>query len=184
MSKTQDRFLAVVVAIGTLVLIAVFFLNSAFFEWAFTRHQNVASWMARPLLLLPFCYFSWVRSLSGIMISVLAILTSMFWFPVPAEPRVEVSAFLEIERGILQEGWSQRNIFGVIAVIAYSWALAASFWQRSWKIGLVVAAAGALLKVCWSIIAGAGAGVAVWPFALTGFLVLAAATLIIRRVFS
>jgi hypothetical protein len=53
--------------------------------------SNVLSWHIRPLFLLPLAYFSYRRSLSGIVLALVALATSMFWFPAPERmnPKVE-----------------------------------------------------------------------------------------------
>jgi hypothetical protein len=181
MSEKADRLLAIVFAMLIVALLFAFFTNEAFFDWAFERHRNTASWIARPLLVLPFCYFAWRRSLAGVMASVLAILSSMFWFPPPAEPNAEVTEFLAMERSLLSQGWTAQTAFGAVAVIAYCIALAAAFWKRSWVLGLIVAAAGALLKMLWSVLFSPEAGSAVFPFALGGLAVLVVVVLAIRR---
>lgn len=181
MSQRADRLLAIVFAVFIVVLLAVFFTSETFFDWAFERHRNTASWVARPLLVLPFCYFAWRRSLAGVMASVLAILSSMFWFPPPTEPNAEVTEFLAMERSLLSQGWTAQTVFGALAVIAYCVALAAAFWKRSWVLGLAVAAAGALLKMLWSVLFSPEAGHAVFPFALGGLAVLVVIVLAIRR---
>nr|WP_272213074.1 hypothetical protein [Marinicella sp. W31]MDC2879017.1 hypothetical protein [Marinicella sp. W31] len=161
-------------------LLTVFFTSPSFFHWAFERHQNTASWLARPLLVLPYCYFAWRRSLAGIMLSTLAILSSMFWFPAPAVPRQDVMGFLTMERQVLSRGWTIGNVAGALAVISYGWALGAAFWYRSWKLGLGVAAAGALLKSLWSILFSPEAGQTVLPFAFAGLLMLGIAVYVGR----
>ena len=55
------------------------FLND-FLSWSFERHHNILSWYIRPLFLLPFCYFAYKRSIQGIIITLIALFTSMFWF--------------------------------------------------------------------------------------------------------
>jgi len=75
-------------SVGTLVLVlfaaaavsATGYTNE-FVAWAWARHHNVLSWYVRPLFLLPFCYFAYRRSLWGIVLTVVALATSMFWFP-------------------------------------------------------------------------------------------------------
>lgn len=183
MSKQADLRLAIVLALLIVLLLAVFFTNQAFFDWAFERHANTASWIARPLLVLPFCFFAWRRSLAGIMASVLAILTSMFWFPAPVEPRADVAAFLNMERELLSQGWTTETLFGAAAAIAYCTVLGTAFWKRSWALGLIAAAAGALSKMLWSVLFSPQAGSTVFPFALGGLAALIVAVVVIRRLF-
>lgn len=54
--------------------------------WAWARHHNELSWYIRPLFLLPFAYFSNRRSGWGIALTLVALATSMAWFPAPEHP--------------------------------------------------------------------------------------------------
>lgn len=141
------------------------FTSAPFFEWAFARHQNVLSWIARPLLLLPFIFFAWRRSLNGILISILALLTSMIWFPAPAEPDPQVAAFLAMEKTRIRAGLDLKNLLGLAAILLYGGALAAAFWRRSLLLGGVVVASGALAKALWGLAEGGDSGTVLLPFA-------------------
>ncbi|WP_413204495.1 hypothetical protein [Rhodospirillum sp. A1_3_36] len=163
------------------VFLVMFFTEPAFFDWAFERHQNLLSWVARPLLVLPLCYAAWRRSLAGVFATILAILTSMFWFPVPDAPVEKVSGFLAMERAFLTQGWTGQTLFGGAAVLAYTVALVAAFWHRSWGLGFAVAALGALLKGAWSLLFSPKAGDAVLPFATGGVIVLGLTILLLSR---
>ncbi len=70
-----------------------------FVAWAWARHHNVLSWYVRPLFFLPFCYFAYRRSLWGIVLTLLALVTSMFWFPAPEHASPAVNEMLASERG-------------------------------------------------------------------------------------
>ncbi len=61
---------------------------------AWERHHNVLSWYVRPLFILPLAHFSYRRSLSGIALTLVALWTSVFWFPAPArvDPRVHTES--------------------------------------------------------------------------------------------
>ena len=52
-----------------------------FLNWAWARHQNPLSWYIRPLFILPFCYFAYKKSVRGIVLTLVAVTSSMFWFP-------------------------------------------------------------------------------------------------------
>ncbi|MBU2328319.1 MAG: hypothetical protein KJ755_13345 [Alphaproteobacteria bacterium] len=180
-SSKTDRILAFVGLGLTVALILLFFRSDAFFDWAFDRHQNTASWLVRPLLLLPLCYSAWRRTAAGVSFSLLAILSSMFWFPAPPEARPDVAAFLEMERAVLRGGWTTSNILGLIAILSYGVAIVTAFWLRSWRVGFAVALAGAAIKIAWSLAASPDAGQAVVPYGVGGALVLALAIFLLRR---
>jgi hypothetical protein len=69
--------------------------------WAWDRHHNLLSWYIRPLFLLPFCWFAYRRNLWGIGATLVALATSMAWFPAPEHPDPAVIAMLESEREYL-----------------------------------------------------------------------------------
>ena len=52
-----------------------------FISWAWEHHHNVFSWYVRPLFILHLAYFSYRRRLSVIVLTLVALATSMFWFP-------------------------------------------------------------------------------------------------------
>ena len=97
----------VILSVGTLALV---FLavggmvamgnTDEFIAWAWERHHNVLSWYIRPLLLLPFCYFAYRRSLFGIVLTLVALATSMFWFPAPETTSPAVREMLAGGRGV------------------------------------------------------------------------------------
>lgn len=125
-------------------------------EWAWARHHNQWSWYIRPLFILPFCYFAWRRSLSGVVLTVLGTLTSIAWFPAPETPSPEILRYLEVERRWLTSGPLTTAM--VILVGAYLWLLAAAFWTRRWLYGLLVLNAATLSKVVFSVTFGGEAG--------------------------
>jgi hypothetical protein len=166
---------------GAIVVLVTFFLADPDFRgWAFARHQNTASWIARPLLLLPLCASAWLRSPSGLLATILALLSSMFWFPVPETPRDDVIRFLTMERAFLSQGWTLDALVGATAVVAYGVALVAAFWKRSWRLGLIVAGVGAVLKVLWSFLHSPDAGGVILPFAGLGLVALVLAVWVWR----
>lgn len=157
----------------------VFFTNDAFFEWAFARHQNTASWVARPALIIPFCLAAYFRRLDGILFCVLAILTSMFWFPVPQKTDPRVIEFLAMEKEILKAGFSLYTLASILGIVGFLVALAAAFWRRSLMLGVMIAAAGAGSKALWSIVFSPETGAVVLPYAGGGVAILALVILLL-----
>jgi hypothetical protein len=143
-----------------------------FWAWAWARHHNILSWYIRPLFLIPFIVFAYRRSLWGIVLTLVALATSMFWFQAPAEPDAGVIAFLEAERSYLFGPW---NVWKVLlsSLVPLSMAgLALAFWRRSFVWGLVVLNAIALMKTLWSFaVSGDTGGMAVLLPALAGLVV-------------
>jgi hypothetical protein len=79
---------------------------SDFIKWAWARHHNPLSWYIRPLFVLPFCYFAYKKSTAGLVLTVVGVLSSMFWFPAPSEADPRAAAFLAMERQYVTGGWS------------------------------------------------------------------------------
>ncbi len=146
-------------------------LIGEFWDWAWARHANPLSWYIRPLFLLPFVYFAYRRSWRGIVGTMVALVTSMFWFPAPQLPDPRMLSFLEAEREYLTGGWTPGKVALSALVPASLWALGAAFWRRSMVWGLVVLNAIAVVKTMWSLVYDEG-GVAVIGPALVGLVIV------------
>jgi hypothetical protein len=158
----------IVVAVG----VAVTGRIDEFAAWAWARHHNVLSWYIRPLFLLPFCYFAYKRSLWGITLTVVALATSMFWFPAPERADLGAAEFLAVEREYLTSDWSLWKVLLGLIVPASFAALAVAFWKRSLLWGVAVINAMLLVKVVWSFYFGeASGGLTLLPSAVVGLAV-------------
>ncbi len=146
------------------------FLND-FFAWAWARHHNILSWYIRPLFIIPFVYFAYKRSWKGMLVTIIALVTSMFWFPAPQAADPMVTQFLEAERQFILGPITAQKIFFWLTVPAFFLLLAIAFWKRSWGWGVVVINVAALGKVVWSVFEGGQSGWAVLVPALIGMLV-------------
>ncbi len=157
---------------------------SDFWAWAWARHHNVLSWYIRPLFLIPFIIFAYRRSLRGIALTLVALLTSMFWFPAPAQADPAVLGFLQAEQDYLFGRWTIGKVLLSSVVPLSLFALALAFWRRSWLWGLVVLNGIALTKTLWSFaVAGEESGLAVLTPALTGLLITDLLILVAWRLF-
>jgi hypothetical protein len=144
-----------IVAAGVIVATAS---TDEFVAWAWARHHNVLSWYVRPLFLLPFCYFAYRRSLLGIVLTLLALATSMFWFPVPENSSSAVNEMLASERAYLTTDWTLWKILIALLVPLTFAALGLAFWKRSLGGGLAVVNAAILFKVGWTFLFSTEAG--------------------------
>ena len=187
---TTIRRTDVILSVGTLALVflAVAVMAATgtldeFGAWAWDRHHNVLSWYIRPLFLLPFCYFAYRRSLFGITITLVALATSMFWFPAPEQSSSGALGFLAMEREYLTGEWTVAKILLALIVPLSFAALALAFWKRSIVYGLVLINAMVLIKVVWSFYFGGGAGgLTLLPSAIVGLAVCDAVVIyLIRR---
>jgi len=138
-----------------------------FLNWAWARHHNPLSWYIRPLFILPFCYFAYRQSIRGMVLTVVAVTSSMFWFPVPTTPDPTAATFLEVERRWITGPLGPAQVILAALIPVWFIALAAAFRRRSCMAAASVIAAGTGLKVAWSFhVGGASAWVVVAPVAL------------------
>ena len=144
-----------IVAAGVIVATAS---TDEFVAWAWARHHNVLSWYIRPLFFLPFCYFAYRRSLWGIVLTLLALVTSMFWFPVPENPSAAVNEMLASEREYLTTDWTAWKVFVALLVPLTFAALGLAFWKRSHLWGLAVVNTAILFKIGWTFLFSTEAG--------------------------
>jgi len=166
--KRLDWPLAIVFGGLSALLIGLMIVNPALFSWAFARHQNLLSWYIRPLFLVPFCFFSYKRSLAGIFGTVFFLLTSMFWFPAPDAVGEQVRTFLEMEQSYLTGDWGLAKIAVSLLVPISLAALSLAFWKRSLWFGIAVLAFIAVAKILWSAAFGGASGRAILAPALIG----------------
>ena len=145
---------------------------SDFLNWAWARHHNPLSWYIRPLFVLPFCYFAYKKSPWGVALTIVAVFSSMFWFPPPAATDPRAAAFLAVERQYITGDWTFGKVAMTALVPVWFIALGWVFWRRSWLAGFLVINMGALLKVIWSFyFAGASAWSIIPPVSLGALII-------------
>jgi hypothetical protein len=180
----------VILAVGTLAvaLVAVGAIVAAgvaeeFVAWAWARHPNVLSWYVRPLFFLPFCFFAYRRSLFGIVLTLLALATSMFWFPAPEHASPAVNEMLGAEEAYLTTDWTPWKVLIALLIPLTFAALGLSFWKRSLVWGLAVVNAAIIFKIAWTFLFSTEAGaLSHLPAAVLGLAVCDALILyVIRR---
>jgi hypothetical protein len=179
----------VILSVGTLALVSLAAASVAatgttdeFAEWAWARHHNVLSWYIRPLFLLPFCYFAYRRNLWGIVLTVVALATSMFWFPAPEHSSPAVNEMLASEREYLTANWTLWKVLIALLVPLGFAALALAFWMRSLAWGLAVINAMVLFKIGWTFLFSTEAGaMSHLPAAVLGLAVCDALILYLMR---
>jgi hypothetical protein len=135
-------------------------VSTALWDWAWARHQNELSWYVRPLFLLPLAWASYRRSVLGIAVTLVALVTSMAWFPAPAVVDPQVAAFLAFEQEYLTGPWPLGKVLVSLLVPLLLAAYCAAFWWRSVVAGAVVLVLIAVAKVTWGVVDGEGSGAA------------------------
>src|SRR4028118_1442354 len=183
--KRSDVYLSVgtlVLVLFAMMVVAVTGNAGEFMAWAWERHHNVLSWYIRPLFVLPFCFFAYKRSLWGMTLSLLALATSMFWFPAPGEVGPAVEEMLGAEREYLTANWTLWKVLMALVVPASFVALGLAFWKRSLVWGLAVVNAAILIKIGWTFVFGTEAGaMAHLPAAVLGLVACNALVVYVMR---
>ncbi|ASV31974.1 hypothetical protein [Maribacter cobaltidurans] len=154
----------------TIAFITVSMTYRPFFDWVFERHHNQWSWYVRPLFLLPFCYFAYKKSFTGMMISIFALFTSMFWFPKPEIVSENVMGFLAFEKDYLYGDWNLSKLLLTLTIPLSFLALGLAFWKRSLLIGIGVVVLMATGKIVWSIQNAGESGKSILIPAIVGLL--------------
>ena len=187
MVKRTDAILSVGLLVFVLLTMALMVATGStgeFVAWAWERHHNVLSWYIRPLFFLPFCFFAYKRSLSGMILTLVALATSMFWFAAPERTDPQVLEFLAVEREYLTGDWTMAKVLLALIVPISFAALGLVFWKRSIVYGLVLLNAVVLVKLAWSFYFGnESGGLTLLPSALAGLAVCDVVILyVVRRI--
>ena len=179
----------VILSVATLALalvaagvIAATSSTDEFVAWAWSRHHNILSWYVRPLFILPFCFFAYRRSLFGIVLTLLALATSMFWFPAPEQASPAVNEMLKAEEAYLTADWTLWKVLIALLIPLTFAALGLAFWRRSLVWGLAVVNAAILFKIAWTFLFSTQAGaLSHLPAAVLGLVVCDALILYVMR---
>ncbi|GAA1754074.1 hypothetical protein [Streptomonospora arabica] len=150
-------------------------LLTDFLTWAWPRHLNPLSWYIRPLFFLPIAYFCWTRRPYALTATIIAMLSSFFWFPAPPPDEIDprMQGVLEMEKELFADPtWITWLTLPLApALIA---ALCAAFWQRSLGWGLVVIDGGLAVKIAWTVANSGADGLAtVLPLGAGGLVMTA-----------
>lgn len=122
--------------------------------WAWARHHNLLSWYVRPVLLAPYCLAAHGRSPLGMALSLLAMATSMAWFPAPEPGTVPpaVLAALAAEKEYLLGEWGPRKwLLAALVPLGFG-CLGVACWRRSWRWSLGVLHVIGGIKVAWTCV--------------------------------
>jgi len=171
MSKKTDRILGAIFAAATVIFVILFLTNNIFFDWTFARHHNILSWYIRPLFIIPIIFFAFKKSLTGIFVSIFALFTSMFWFPIPETNNTQVLTFLAYEMEYLKGAWTVSKISMSLLVPIFFAALIIAAWKRNLKLLIGVVIVAAVLKVLWSILFSPEGGVSILKPAVAGLII-------------
>lgn len=146
-----DKSIALIFGLLTIAFIVTAMTSETFLSWVFERHQNQMSWFIRPVFLIPFCFFAYKRSWTGISITIFCLFTSMCWFGRPEIVSEQVKMFLQFEQDWLNAKWDYKKWLLVFTVPVSFIALGLAFWKRSLLMGLGVVVLMATGKIVWSI---------------------------------
>lgn len=154
-----------------------------FLTWAWPRHLNPVSWYIRPLFFLPIAYFCWTRRPAWLTATIVAMLSSFFWFPAPPEGEVDpkIAGVLEMEKALFADPtWITWVTLPLIPALIGG--LCAAFWARSIGWGLLVIDGGLALKIGWTIANSGTDGLAtILPLGLGAIAMSAVIVLVARK---
>ena len=167
----QDKIIALLFLALTIIFLVVSMANKTFFDWVFDRHHNQWSWYIRPIFLIPFCFFAYKGSWTGISITIFCLFTSMFWFNRPEVIGDNIKTFLQFEKDWLYGEWNYKKIMLIITVPVSFTALGLAFWKHSLFMGLGVVVLMATGKIVWSIQNAGESGKAIIIPAILGLLI-------------
>lgn len=167
----KDHIFAISFALLTILFVTISMTNQTFFDWVFDRHHNQLSWYIRPIFLIPFCFFAYKHSWSGISITIFALFTSMFWFSRPEVVSADVIEFLQFEKDYLNGEWHIKKIMMALTIPISFIALGLSFWKRSLLMGLGVIVLMTTGKMVWSIQNAGESGKSILIPAVIGLLI-------------
>lgn len=105
-------------------------------EWAFQRHLNPLSWYIRPVFLIVLVYFAYKRSLKGVIITFVLMMSSMVWFQAPETINQQMQAVLEYEQMLLSNPISA--IFTIALMMVFVVLILMAFWKHSLILGLII----------------------------------------------
>jgi hypothetical protein len=154
-----------------------------FLDWAWARHHNPLSWYVRPLFILPFCYFAYKRNVWGVVLTIIGVTTSMFWFSAPAVLDPRGAALIAVERQYLAAPMTISRFVLTALIPVWFVALAWAVRKRSWVGVVAVIGSGTLLKMGWLFrVGGDNAWVVVPPVALGTAVCFAVLTYAYQRI--
>ena len=78
---------------------------------------------------MPLAYFAYRRSLWGIVLTLVALATSMFWLPAPERVDPPVEEFLAFEKEWLTGEWTAEKFASVLAVPLILGVLCLALWK-------------------------------------------------------
>ncbi len=142
------------------------------FDQLWERHKNPWSWVARPLLGALLLYGAWLNSVALVILSVIGLATSWFWFPRPSRVHPYIERFIDVERRFITPPYTGQMLICAGLVVGVVGLATAALWLRHVVLGLSVFMAGAVAKSVWSLVVAGRAGV---PAAVIGAITAAGA---------
>jgi hypothetical protein len=139
------------------------------------------NWYIRPLFIIPFCYFAYKKSVRGIIVTVLAALSSMFWFPAPSIENAQASEFLSMERRYITGTWTNLMIAFAALIPVWFALLFLCFRKRWWLLGVLAINGGAILKIAWGFVIAGDSAWSIVPPVVVGAIVVNACVLFAFR---
>ncbi len=145
----------------------------------YERHKNPLSWLMRPLFGAVWFYGAWLNNWTVLIIGILGVSTSWFWFPKPKKNYPWVEKFIDIEMNYITPPWTLKKVIPLIFVFLFLVVVTLAFGYRNVRLGLIIFILGALYKSIWSLIVAKQSGI---PAAIIGILSALVAAIILYYV--
>ena len=138
-----------------------------FLNWAWARHAESTQLVYSPAVHSAVLLLCVQEEPLGHGADLVAVTSSMFWFPVPATPDPRAAALLDVERQYVGGPLTLERIVLTALIPIWFVALAWGVRRRSWLGVATVIGSGTFLKVAWLFReAGSNAWLIIPPVAL------------------
>ena len=115
------------------------------------RHKNPFSWITRLVFFVTLCLGVWLHSLWIIILSVVCLATSWFWFPTPKVATKWSEQLVEAELEFLRKSFRGCKAMGVTFVTSLGIIALLVFWYHNLLLGLLLIEIILLFKLTWSL---------------------------------
>ena len=142
--------LALFVALGSIGLAVSLLLDrQAFFETVWKRHYNPWSWSARFFFAFVLYVGIWLHSWPVIVLSIAALATCSFWFPVPQNRDTFIAHAVNGEVLWKRQPWTVRKavfptVLGLLTVVGLY-----ALWEHHVAVAVACLGAVTLYKLWW-----------------------------------
>jgi len=115
------------------------------------RHKNPLSWITQLIFLITLCLGVWLHNFLLIVLSIICLATSWFWFPKPKTAFKWSEQLIEAEIEFLQQSLHGCKAMAMTFITILIVMILATFWFHKLLIGLLLVEISLLFQLCWSV---------------------------------